>query len=105
MSFPGAPTFRRPPACPTTWNKLDRKSTRLNSSHLGISYAVFCLKKKSIIGYALEAATGTPYRELLRTHVLGPMGLEDTEPELTVHVRHRLAVGYDRLHHDRHPSP
>src|SRR5262245_65306603 len=26
----------------------DRKSTRLNSSHLGISYAVFCLKKKTI---------------------------------------------------------
>src|SRR5258705_6723361 len=27
----------------------DRKSTRLNSSHLGISYAVFCLKKKTIL--------------------------------------------------------
>src|SRR5258705_2255438 len=27
----------------------DRKSTRLNSSHLGISYAVFCLKKKKNI--------------------------------------------------------
>src|SRR5437899_3440685 len=27
----------------------DRKSTRLNSSHLGISYAVFCLKKKKEI--------------------------------------------------------
>src|SRR5947199_2989571 len=27
----------------------DRKSTRLNSSHLGISYAVFCLNKKKII--------------------------------------------------------
>src|SRR5258705_9341157 len=27
-------------------NQIDRKSTRLNSSHLGISYAVFCLKKK-----------------------------------------------------------
>src|SRR5436853_859079 len=27
--------------------KRDRKSTRLNSSHLGISYAVFCLKKKT----------------------------------------------------------
>src|ERR1035438_10687980 len=25
--------------------EIDRKSTRLNSSHLGISYAVFCLKK------------------------------------------------------------
>ena len=29
-------------------NHADRKSTRLNSSHLGNSYAVFCLKKKSI---------------------------------------------------------
>src|ERR1035438_10755646 len=28
-------------------NDRDRKSTRLNSSHLGISYAVFCLKKKN----------------------------------------------------------
>src|SRR5258705_8308486 len=27
--------------------RQDRKSTRLNSSHLGISYAVFCLKKKN----------------------------------------------------------
>src|SRR5438045_6106779 len=34
--------------------KEDRKSTRLNSSHLGISYAVFCLKKKKV--YA--ASTG-----------------------------------------------
>src|SRR3712207_8687100 len=28
---------------------LDRKSTRLNSSHANISYAVFCLKKKSML--------------------------------------------------------
>src|SRR3712207_8520950 len=28
-------------------DKVDRKSTRLNSSHANISYAVFCLKKKS----------------------------------------------------------
>src|ERR1035438_10601460 len=47
------------PICCTSWPPLrpgasrapapgsrDRKSTRLNSSHLGISYAVFCLKKK-----------------------------------------------------------
>src|SRR5262245_63743365 len=32
------------PGPPDTFR--DRKSTRLNSSHLGISYAVFCLKKK-----------------------------------------------------------
>src|SRR3712207_7061403 len=29
--------------------RLDRKSTRLNSSHANISYAVFCLKKKIIL--------------------------------------------------------
>src|SRR3712207_7556002 len=32
----------------TTWSWKDRKSTRLNSSHANISYAVFCLKKKNI---------------------------------------------------------
>src|SRR3712207_8791835 len=30
------------------WMEEDRKSTRLNSSHANISYAVFCLKKKNI---------------------------------------------------------
>src|SRR5262245_64827219 len=46
---PGAPRGRRggraglPRAAAAA---RDRKSTRLNSSHLGISYAVFCLKKK-----------------------------------------------------------
>src|SRR2546429_2239914 len=34
-------------ARPKTHKKLDRKSTRLNSSHGYISYAVFCLKKKN----------------------------------------------------------
>src|SRR5437899_8576447 len=33
-------------ALPAHRDRQDRKSTRLNSSHLGISYAVFCLKKK-----------------------------------------------------------
>src|SRR3712207_8464494 len=30
------------------WSPEDRKSTRLNSSHANISYAVFCLKKKKL---------------------------------------------------------
>src|SRR3712207_6929125 len=37
--------FRR---CPILQTAIDRKSTRLNSSHANISYAVFCLKKKKI---------------------------------------------------------
>src|SRR2546426_5390451 len=36
----------RPGSRRTSWTIEDRKSTRLNSSHLVISYAVFCLKKK-----------------------------------------------------------
>src|SRR5207245_3405908 len=35
-----------PRAAATCWRWVDRKSTRLNSSHGSISYAVFCLKKK-----------------------------------------------------------
>src|SRR3712207_7602810 len=39
-----------PDLIPLVWLALvDRKSTRLNSSHANISYAVFCLKKKHII--------------------------------------------------------
>src|SRR5438445_9561013 len=48
LGFRGAcclcsPRHSRQPPTPQT---LDRKSTRLNSSHANISYAVFCLKKK-----------------------------------------------------------
>src|SRR2546428_4913315 len=35
--------------CPEAVEARDRKSTRLNSSHDQISYAVFCLKKKTIL--------------------------------------------------------
>src|SRR3989442_4363421 len=42
---------------------IDRKSTRLNSSHVRISYAVFCLKKKKNTG-------GTQYQLILYLHVL-----------------------------------
>src|SRR6266496_947103 len=57
--FPYTTLFRsNPSACPmpihtapwiwpSTASGLDRKSTRLNSSHVEISYAVFCLKKKN----------------------------------------------------------
>src|SRR6266496_3614 len=59
--FPYTTLFRSPPSSlprsvslpgPACWlfrtgvNSPDRKSTRLNSSHVEISYAVFCLKKK-----------------------------------------------------------
>ena len=57
------------------------------------------------LGYALEAATGERYRDLLREHILEPLGLRHTEPEIIVELRERMAVGYDRLHDDRTPTP
>src|SRR3990170_7132992 len=49
----------RATGCSTCRNPVDRKSTRLNSSHQIISYAVFCLKKKNknpTSAYALATA-------------------------------------------------
>src|SRR3712207_7258046 len=56
---------RHPPAGPLHPGRVaggDRKSTRLNSSHANISYAVFCLKKKhySHTKRAHASCTGTP---------------------------------------------
>src|SRR5205809_3340643 len=42
----GGPNELLPPGAATLMTERDRKSTRLNSSHGYISYAVFCLKKK-----------------------------------------------------------
>src|SRR5256885_11281963 len=42
---------------------IDRKSTRLNSSHLVISYAVFCLKKKN--KHLISHGTHTPLTPLV----------------------------------------
>src|ERR1039458_10546812 len=44
---PGRCKFPRTKKTESQPDNTDRKSTRLNSSHLGISYAVFCLKKKN----------------------------------------------------------
>src|SRR5690349_23226971 len=43
---PGLLPVRRAAAADLQAGRADRKSTRLNSSHVEISYAVFCLKKK-----------------------------------------------------------
>src|SRR6267142_4763933 len=56
--FRSAPAVRRDAtrAGVRRWStgRPDRKSTRLNSSHMSISYAVFCLKKKKLIVLALH---------------------------------------------------
>src|SRR2546426_5969654 len=53
----GSGTCRHPD--PTVVENLDRKSTRLNSSHLVISYAVFCLKKKKNTEQSVRSQTAS----------------------------------------------
>src|ERR1039458_10461013 len=48
---------------------IDRKSTRLNSSHLGISYAVFCLKKKKQIQAARIQCSADSYVQIGGGHL------------------------------------
>src|SRR5256885_1100541 len=75
-------------------NHQDRKSTRLNSSHLEISYAVFCLKKKTsgaskwnpiehrVFSQISSNWAGYPLRSLRR--ILGFIRGTSTETGLTV---------------------
>src|SRR5258707_2852054 len=58
QSFPGRFVWRLGP---------DRKSTRLNSSHANISYAVFCLKKKKQTTHVAWLYTSTRLTDIIRS--------------------------------------
>src|SRR5256885_8325844 len=60
-----ATTWMRERFSPSRLEALDRKSTRLNSSHLVISYAVFCLKKKNVLQHIVDSRIN---RNMLRLH-------------------------------------
>src|SRR5471030_805395 len=101
--FPYTTLFRsRPPllsprastlasAITSTSAAPDRKSTRLNSSHLGISYAVFCLKKKNDIGVAFTKIglenRGHGHRGLVRS--------ASTQRRHVKLIGHSLKSGHD----------
>src|SRR2546430_12679791 len=84
----------RPCMCSTARHR-DRKSTRLNSSHSQISYAVFCLKKKKQNYRQPSPPTRTFITQVYST----PNGLILIQiPQLT---RHRIAP--EQRHAPRHP--
>src|SRR5947199_3500755 len=58
----------------------DRKSTRLNSSHLGISYAVFCLKKKK------HHENEDDETKLAKSQFLAVLSYERRQPRTQVHT-------------------
>src|ERR1039458_8614494 len=70
---------------------VDRKSTRLNSSHLGISYAVFCLKKKNKRNRPVGETCGTGS---LSTRA---MGTADGSPCLRLDALRRSTMCFQLL--------
>src|SRR5437868_915357 len=76
------------PAC-----GLDRKSTRLNSSHVSISYAVFCLKKKYKLRHEASSSWYPRARTIRQPLRLTPprSPVRDRFTELLTHSRFRIA--------------
>src|SRR5256885_7252939 len=67
----------------------DRKSTRLNSSHLVISYAVFCLKQKRVFGPFDFAAHVVPLGEAHSAFRLNAFSSRIAIPITPLHLVHR----------------
>ena len=64
---------------------LHPSQTRYQYSNLGLSLA----------GYVVEEASGQPYHEYVRQHILDPLGMHDTYPEMPErHIDGQLATGY-----------
>src|SRR5256885_4981596 len=81
-------------------SRKDRKSTRLNSSHLVISYAVFCLKKKKLIRHpSIEHRAARAGEDVYRTRALATQSRpsQGFKPPLTAitctHYTSRRYVG------------
>src|SRR5256885_2462054 len=73
--------------------RKDRKSTRLNSSHLVISYAVFCLKKKNNKTFAIPNGFERPPRGAMRGRLVSNLIGDILRP-----VSHPARVTHDVFH-------
>src|SRR5256886_3215321 len=83
---------------------VDRKSTRLNSSHSQISYAVFCLKKKKKeIATSAPVSIEGPTKMMIdnptssRTQLHKPV-IRSTQQTLSAHIRPRKRDSKEKIH-------
>jgi CubicO group peptidase (beta-lactamase class C family) len=57
------------------------------------------------LGYVLEEIEGRRYPEIIRARILGPLGLDGVDAEITHETRRHLAVGHERWYDDRPSRP
>src|SRR5256886_13280345 len=100
VSFTVLPTV---PKLPSASKGADRKSTRLNSSHSQISYAVFCLKKKKTVLHANTARLcgfcgSLPNGRAVLAHLPNQLVLPDAPTRLlTLRVAKTRHISYESL--------
>ncbi|HEY8285417.1 MAG TPA: serine hydrolase domain-containing protein [Chloroflexota bacterium] len=58
-----------------------------------------------LLGMVIEAASGLSYHEYVKRHIIQPLGLADTGPELDAHAEARLATGYTVRQYGRPRRP
>lgn len=58
-----------------------------------------------LLGLVLEATSGTPFTELLGERLLGPLGMEDSDPAITLATRATVALPHQRAFDDRPSHP
>ena len=58
-----------------------------------------------LLGLVLEATTGKPFTELLAERVLGPLGMDDSDPAITLATRATVALPHQRAFDDRPSHP
>jgi D-alanyl-D-alanine carboxypeptidase len=56
-----------------------------------------------LVGMVLEKVTGTPFHDLVRERVIGPLGMRSTDSAITNDTRTDLATGYQTIYDDRPP--
>src|SRR5690242_21199554 len=81
----------------------DRKSTRLNSSHMSISYAVFCLKKKILYRFKAIQAVEPKHLHLIDTLLLDHIFIQHVIPP--VHEIAQLKATRTDCQNQRIPAP
>src|SRR5256885_12955198 len=80
---------------------IDRKSTRLNSSHLVISYAVFCLKKKKHTVVSNDGYDGDDTAPALHSHARGHHHRQRQPAHLWLSKYTHVATATCHLHYTR----
>src|SRR5205807_296655 len=109
---PAARMERATSAAQVSMSRRDRKSTRLNSSHLVISYAVFCLKKKNsrssrrrfrcaplLCCLSLFSASAPPKISTLSLHDALPISTQQLRAVMCAETPREQSVTIGNVHH------